>query len=118
MAASDAPRLLVLSSSAADLYRNAGGSCDEVGVRCVMPEPETTAGEARLLARLADEDGWERLTVVTTDTHTARARMHLDACVDIPVEVVPVPTPWRPAKLQIAAREAAGTLWQWATERC
>lgn len=118
MAASDAPRLLVLSSSAADLYRNAGGSCDEVGVRCVMPEPETTAGEARLLARLADEDGWERLTVVTTDTHTARARMHLDACVDIPVEVVPVPTPWRPAKLQIAAREAAGTLWQWATKRC
>jgi hypothetical protein len=116
--ASEAPRLLVLSSSAVDLYRNAGGSCDEPGVRCVMPDPETTAGEARLLARLAREEGWERLTVVTTDVHAPRARMHLDACMDVPTEVVAVPTDWTLRRLQRALREAVGTAWQWTTRRC
>jgi hypothetical protein len=115
---SGAPRLLVLSSSAADLYRNARGSCDEPGVRCVMPDPETTAGEARLLAELAREDGWERLTVVTTDNHATRARMHLGACMDVPTEVVAVPTAWSLQRLRQAVREAAGTAWQWARERC
>ncbi|MFU8841407.1 MAG: YdcF family protein [Nitriliruptoraceae bacterium] len=112
------PRLLVLSSSAADLYRNAGGSCDEPGVRCVMPDPETTAGEARLLARLAREEGWEQLTVVTTDTHATRARMHLAACMEVPTEVVAVPTGWSVDRLRLVVREAAGTAWQWATGRC
>lgn len=116
--ASETPRLLVLSSSAADLYRNAGGSCDETGVRCVMPEPETTAGEAVMLARLAREEEWERLTVVTTDGHATRARMHLGACMDVPTEVVAVPTTWSLRRVRGAVREAVGTTWQWATRRC
>ena len=39
------------------------------------PRPATTRGEARGVARLARERGWERLVVVTSTYHVTRARL-------------------------------------------
>jgi uncharacterized SAM-binding protein YcdF (DUF218 family) len=38
-----------------------------------MPEPSTTRGEARALARLVRERGWRRVLVVTSCYHVTRA---------------------------------------------
>jgi uncharacterized SAM-binding protein YcdF (DUF218 family) len=41
----------------------------------VVPEPSTTRGEARVVARLAEQRGWQRLLVVTSAYHVPRARL-------------------------------------------
>jgi uncharacterized SAM-binding protein YcdF (DUF218 family) len=41
----------------------------------VLPEPATTRGEARAIARLARQRGWQRILVVTSTYHVPRARM-------------------------------------------
>ena len=43
------------------------------GVSCVAPDPDTTRGEARAIAELADAHGWERVVVVTAGFHARRA---------------------------------------------
>ena len=72
--------LLVLSSSAAELGENLGLSCG-VDAVCVQPEPETTAGEAATIARMAREEGWGHITVATADFHTSRARYLFRQCI-------------------------------------
>ena len=44
-------------------------------VLSVVPDPPTTRGEARQIARLADERGWRRVLVVTSTYHIPRARL-------------------------------------------
>ena len=44
-------------------------------VLSVVPEPSTTRGEAREVARLAGERGWRRILVVTSTYHVPRARL-------------------------------------------
>lgn len=44
-------------------------------VLSVVPEPSSTRGEARAIARLASDCGWRRVVVVTSSYHTPRARM-------------------------------------------
>ena len=44
-------------------------------VLSVVPEPSTTRGEAREVARLAAERGWQRIFVVTSSYHVPRARL-------------------------------------------
>ena len=51
-------------------------------VSCFEPEPATTAGEARELSRLATEEGWRRVIVVTFRPHVSRARYILKQCFD------------------------------------
>jgi len=41
----------------------------------VTPEPSTTRGEARAVARLASERDWRRIAVVTSTYHVPRARL-------------------------------------------
>jgi uncharacterized SAM-binding protein YcdF (DUF218 family) len=41
----------------------------------VVPEPSTTRGEAREVARLASDRGWRRILVVTSTYHIPRARL-------------------------------------------
>ena len=41
----------------------------------VVPDPSTTRGEARAVARLAEERGWRRIVVVTSTYHVPRARL-------------------------------------------
>lgn len=64
--------------------------CDtegEVEVICVLPDPYTTHGEALVLDRMAREEGWDHVAVMTMRPHVSRARLWMDRCVDIPVDV-------------------------------
>jgi uncharacterized SAM-binding protein YcdF (DUF218 family) len=49
-------------------------------VACPKPEPFSTRGEARLIARLAAERGWRSVVVVTSRFHLRRARMLIERC--------------------------------------
>jgi uncharacterized SAM-binding protein YcdF (DUF218 family) len=77
---------LVLSSSAREQAAQRGIDCPPA--ICILTDPETTAGEARGLAELADEQGWDRMVVVTARFHTARARMLFRQCFGDSVAVV------------------------------
>lgn len=62
---------------AADLAR---GAMIELGVPAeavtyLPEEPDSTAGEAAIVRRLADASGWRRIIVVTSKQHTRRARL-------------------------------------------
>lgn len=80
---------LVLSASAQWFGRQAGLHCgDEVW--CIDPVPVTTRGEARTVADLAHEQGWEEVAVATSRHHTARARILFRQCLGHRVRVVGV----------------------------
>ena len=49
-------------------------------VVCFRATPFTTRGEARHVARLADERGWRSLVLVTSTYHLSRARMLHGRC--------------------------------------
>lgn len=49
-------------------------------VDCFDPEPRSTRGEGRYLARRARAEGWRRAIVVTFTPHVSRARFVLDTC--------------------------------------
>ncbi|MBX6388335.1 MAG: YdcF family protein [Frankia sp.] len=51
-----------------------------VEVRCFVPDPATTQGEAEATARLAEENGWETVLVVVGRAQATRARIRLDRC--------------------------------------
>lgn len=58
-------------------------------LRCFVPRPVSTAGEARVVGELAAEHDWDRLVVVTSRYHVGRAAMLVGQCVDDPhVEMV------------------------------
>jgi uncharacterized SAM-binding protein YcdF (DUF218 family) len=88
--------VLVLSSSASVFGEEQGRTCT-VDAICLEPEPETTRGEAREIARLADQEGWQHVTVATTAFHTARARFLFRQCLGDRVSVVGAPRDDRPA---------------------
>lgn len=64
------------------------GSPQDFEVICFRPRPQTTAGEARAIVHLADEEGWQQLAVVTSPSHITRARMLIRQCTDRPVAMV------------------------------
>ena len=83
---------LVLSSTQTpgnlitDLYCDytAGDTVTEdpasAAVTCFFPEPMTTRGEARAIARLAADNGWDNLIVVTSRYHLLRAETNISQC--------------------------------------
>jgi uncharacterized SAM-binding protein YcdF (DUF218 family) len=58
-------------------------------VHCPRPEPDTTRGEARVIASLAQQQGWKRVMVVTSSYQLSRARLLLGRCLDGEVLAVP-----------------------------
>jgi uncharacterized SAM-binding protein YcdF (DUF218 family) len=54
----------------------------EFELHCFVPDPNTTAGEARELRQLAAEYGWRTVIVVTFRPHISRARFILQQCFD------------------------------------
>jgi uncharacterized SAM-binding protein YcdF (DUF218 family) len=79
---------LVLSTSAIHFAREEGVGCGPRVICIFRPLPETTIGEARRVAELADDRGWDRITVVTTRFHTTRARVLFRQCLGDDVSVV------------------------------
>jgi uncharacterized SAM-binding protein YcdF (DUF218 family) len=63
-----------------------GGTLFEVV--CFDPKPGRTQGEARVVARLAEERGWKDVVVVTSDYHAVRAGWLFDRCFDHDVPMV------------------------------
>ncbi len=63
---------------------------DEARAEVFCPElPDgDTRSEARLIGRIATENGWRRLVLVTSDYHVERARLRLGRCFDGKVEAV------------------------------
>lgn len=49
-------------------------------VHCITPDPFTTQGESRALARLADREHWTSAIVVTRTAHVTRARVIIARC--------------------------------------
>ena len=61
-------------------------------VRCVIPDPSTTKGEGRELRRLAAENNWRTVIVVTFRPQISRARYILEQCFDGQLVMVASPT--------------------------
>ena len=57
-------------------------------VFCPEPDPDNTRGEARLIAALAEAEGWRSLVFVTSDYHVTRAGRLLESCFDGRVQAV------------------------------
>lgn len=57
-------------------------------VTCFSPEPMTTRGEARAVARLARDNGWDNIIVVTSSYHVARAGLNLEQCSSADITLV------------------------------
>jgi hypothetical protein len=49
-------------------------------VLCFSPQPYSTRGEARAIARLAQAHGWRRVVVVTSTFHVTRASLLIRRC--------------------------------------
>ncbi|MEU0542783.1 YdcF family protein [Nocardia sp. NPDC005978] len=70
-------------------------------LECFAPDPPTTLGEGRALARTARERGWHTVIVVTMRPHLSRARYILARCfpgelimVDSPLDISPAYWAW------------------------
>ena len=76
---------------------NCGEQRDGYTIECVVPDPYTTRGEARLLAEQVRERGWTHVAVFTSTPHTARTRMIMEQCVPAQVSVwdYPVERGWQ-----------------------
>lgn len=102
---------LVLSSSAGIFGERQGRQCN-VDAICFEPEPKNTAGEAENVARLAREQGWDHVTVATSDFHTARSRYLFRQCMgsDRVTAVGAEGDRTLALRLSLAMREATGLL--------
>ena len=63
-----------------------------LNIVCFVPEPRTTLGEGAQLRRLADENHWENVIVVTFVPHISRARYIIAKCFDGELIMVASPT--------------------------
>jgi len=106
---------LVISDGVAPGWRVANRLCRRGGGRfrvvCFRPDPYSTRGEARAVARMAAARGWGSVVVVTSTYHVTRARLLFDRCVDARVRVtgatyqrslIPLEVFLEPAKLAYA----------------
>ncbi len=60
----------------------AGGRVDGAQLVCREAHPFSTRGEARLVAQLAEERGWDRIAIVTSRYHLFRAERLFARCTD------------------------------------
>lgn len=82
---------LVIPNGTAPTWPDANRLCEgptRFRVLCPSPRPDTTRGEARTIAALAEREGWRRLAMVTSDYHVSRARLLLSRCFEGDLAVV------------------------------
>ena len=97
---------LVLSSSATWFANERGYRCSLGNALCLQrPFAESTAEEAQHTATFVEEHDWDRITVVTSSHHTARARILFRQCLGEDVSVVGAPRP------ETLPREDRGRPW-------
>jgi uncharacterized SAM-binding protein YcdF (DUF218 family) len=71
-----APALVITAPPETSLCRGDG----RFDVICVNPQPFSTRGEARAVARIAAARAWSSLVVVTSTYHVTRAKLLLGRC--------------------------------------
>ena len=49
-------------------------------IECFTPSPLSTRAEARAVARLAADNGWDEIIVVTSKYHVVRAGLNIEQC--------------------------------------
>jgi uncharacterized SAM-binding protein YcdF (DUF218 family) len=112
---------LVISDGLAPGWREANRLCRRGAggfrVLCFRPDPYSTRGEARAVARLAAVHRWRSVLVVTSTYHVTRARLLFRRCVDARVSatgsayrrsLLPLEIFLEPAKLVYALVVARG----------
>jgi uncharacterized SAM-binding protein YcdF (DUF218 family) len=111
---------LVISDGQAPGWREGNRLCRSGApfrVLCFRPDPYSTRGEAREIARLASRRRWRSVLVVTSTYHVTRARLLFRRCVDGRVSVtgtvyqrslLPLVVFLEPAKLAYALVVARG----------
>ena len=72
-------------------------------VLCPKPDPYSTRGEARLVAALARERGWDSIVVVSSRFHLFRARILFERCYGGRLAFVGAPSPWWRQPVSIAS---------------
>jgi uncharacterized SAM-binding protein YcdF (DUF218 family) len=93
----------------------AGRLCRQpvTGIRviCVTPDTDTTRGEARAFAELAEREGWGSVAVITSSYHATRAGLLLSRCYEGTVYTVAAPPAAGGLRLvPKAAREGAAVV--------
>ena len=58
---------------------------------CFTPSPNTTQGEARVIAAMAVENHWSNVLLVTSRDQATRARVRIRRCYHLGLRVVAVP---------------------------
>jgi uncharacterized SAM-binding protein YcdF (DUF218 family) len=112
---------LVISDGLAPGWGEANRLCRGGGGRfrvvCFRPDPYSTRGEARAVARMAAARDWRSVVVVTSTYHVTRARLLFDRCTDARVGVtgstyrrslIPLEVFLEPGKLAYALVVARG----------
>ncbi len=74
-----------------DFNRACASGTATLTVICFVPSPYTTRGEAMYLARLAKQNNWTHVIVVSWNYHMVRARYIFEQCFDGNVIMRPVP---------------------------
>jgi uncharacterized SAM-binding protein YcdF (DUF218 family) len=82
------------------------GRGDGFRVLCFEPNPDSTRGEAEAVGRLARQNDWRRVLLVTSRFHVTRARMIFDRCVDGDVDALGVTYPWWSVPAHVAGEWA------------
>ena len=59
-----------------------------IHVTCFVPDPYTTRGEAREIGKLAGENGWKNVIVITSPWHISRAHYLVSRCFDGTIQMV------------------------------
>lgn len=88
-------------------------------VICVEPLPATTQGEAQNLERVAQEEGWQSVTVITHRSHITRSRILMERCFDREVRMTAVDVErGKRTWLRALLYESGAMVKAWATPRC
>ena len=96
---------LVISDGQAEGWDEANRLCDNGDAVCFKPDPYSTQGEARWIAREAERRGWDSVVVVTSSYHVKRARKIVERCFDGRIAVVGTDPP--------LANQVIGIAWEW-----
>ncbi|WP_312179428.1 YdcF family protein [Arthrobacter sp.] len=57
-------------------------------IECFTPSPLSTRAEARSVARLAADNGWDEIIVVTSKYHVVRAEVNIEQCSTVKTTMV------------------------------
>ncbi len=74
--------VLVISDGGNPRSRGAELCGRRLGFRviCITPDPDSTQGEARAFARLAEREGWRSVALATSTYHVSRATLLVGRC--------------------------------------